>query len=236
MVSTPHPATDFRILSLPGGPCILEARAAARRLIDRLPGLGRLRGGAADGLEELSRRGRIEHLVMSEHIVEDDEFFRRRLHGEQIHLSRQARAPGLWRAAVVWDLGIAVLGAPRLSAIGLALALRQRGIEEGSSPRFLVNGEREIDLGLFDGVREALELPPPYPDTAGHALRRDPVRALDGAVFLITSDTATAERAARERASLSAVFLVEERRMVLLLPGRGGDWVLEAAVSATVAP
>jgi hypothetical protein len=135
---------------------------------------------------------------------------------------------------VIWDLGIAALGAPRLSAIGLALALRRRGIEEGSSPRFLVNGEREVDLGLLDGVWKALELPPPSPDVAEHALPRDLVRALDGEVFLITSDTATTERAARERLRIGAMFLVEERRMVLLLPGRGGDWVLEASVSATV--
>jgi len=241
-VSAPRAATDARILSFPGGRRILDARDTARRLIERLPGLRPHRWGAADGWEDLSRTGRIEHLVMSEHIVDDDEFFRRRFHGEQIHLSREASVPGLSRATVLWDLTIAALGAPRLSAIGLALALRRRGMEEGSPPRFVVNGEREIDFGLVDGVREAIEHPPKTPDSTGHALPRELIHAVHAAIsrggelILLTSDPARAEVAARERKRLAAVFLVEERRMALLLPGHRGDWRLGGAVSAVATP
>ena len=176
LVSAPRAATDAPYPLLPGretDPRCEGHRAKAHRAPARAQAASR--GGG--WWEDLSRTGRIEHLVMSEHIVDDDEFFRRRFHGEQIHLSREASVPGLSRASVLWDLTIAALGAPRLSAIGLALALRRRGMEEGSPPRFVVNGEHEIDFGLVDGVREAIEHPPKSPDSTGHALPRDLLHA-----------------------------------------------------------
>ena len=84
------------------------------------------------------------------------------------------------RTAVFWDLGIAALGGPRLSAIGLALALRHRGMEEGSPPRFVVNGEHEIDFESVDGGGKRSKHPPRSPDSAGHALFPDLVQSSGG--------------------------------------------------------
>jgi hypothetical protein len=222
------PLADAAIGALRGGEVILAARERAARLLDRLLGERAGGSGAVDGWDQVARRGRIEHLLASEHLHDEDEFLRRHLDGEQLYLAREARRPGVSAGVLCWDLTVAVLGTPRLAALGTALAVKGRLAEEGAWFRLMVNAAVASELSTREDL-EALLAVPPLAAPAGEgawraALNRTTRLAEPPALYWLATepDLPPSEEVARLNAggASPAVLLAADARRLRLFLGR----------------
>ena len=216
------------IRSLRGGEVILAAQDRAARLLDRMLGERARGSGAVDGWDEVARRGQLEHLLASEHLHDEDEFLRRHLDGEQLYLAREAKRPGVSAAVLCWDVTVAALGTPRLAALGVALAVKQRLAEEAASLRLLVNAAVGNELATREDCEALLAIAPPA-DRVGEsawraALSRMPRLDQSPILYWLASepDLPTSEEVARlsTGSSSPAVLLVTDTRRLRLLLGR----------------
>jgi hypothetical protein len=153
--------TDAALARLRGGEVIVRALHHARALIQRFGGHGHGPRGKTGGWDGLVRGRALEGLAMSEYAHEDDEFLRRYLDGEQLLLRRDESRRRPRRPIACLSLTAATLGAPRLAAIGAALALRENAPALGDERlRVLVNAASEPSLSSLDEVRTLLDTRP----------------------------------------------------------------------------
>lgn len=160
--SNPKPlvVSDVALSRLPGGDRIAFARRQSRALL-REPWRGEdAAAGARGGWDGLRRRGDFQHLLPSEHFYDEDEFLRRAVDGEQLHLARQCAPGERGLAVLLWDLIPASLGLPRLHTIGLALALSERWCAAGAPILVSVSGAQPVAIDDELSLVAMIERPP----------------------------------------------------------------------------
>jgi hypothetical protein len=177
------------IARLAGGSQILLSFALLRPLVDDLLSGERESAGAHGGWEALSRRGRPENLLASEHVHDDEEFLRRHVSAEQVYLAPGTAGERSGPTLALWELGAGMLGSPRLHALALlqAIALRCRALEQPC--RISVNARAAVSLETASDLeRLAAELPPPRPlSRSSWREVLEPRSARGGTVVWITS-------------------------------------------------
>jgi hypothetical protein len=137
---------------------IRQAREAAHSFLARLA--AELSSACfRSGWNGTSRRGRLENLLASEHLLDDDEFVRRWASGEQLYLDPET--PGASPAAFValWELTLASLGRPRLLALGAVLAIADEARARGTSFRLCVNATEPLAEVSEEVLAELIDRP-----------------------------------------------------------------------------
>lgn len=114
--------------------------------------------GEPDGFAGVMRRGRPEHLLISEWALAQahpQEFLRRAAMGEQLALRPQRKRPvHAAESAVLLDMGPELIGSARLGQLALLLVLHRRAQVAGA--RLKVGVLQEPEEGWFEGEPHAL--------------------------------------------------------------------------------
>ncbi|HEV2294125.1 MAG TPA: hypothetical protein VGR35_09725 [Tepidisphaeraceae bacterium] len=125
------------------------------------------------GVSDISNRGPLDRLLISELAHDDLTLAVRVALNEALYLRREspARHPPLSRSILI-DSGIRLWGVPRLFAAGIALALAASADPRAPVRTFRASGMRadEIDLTTREGLTAHLEVIEPYPHP-GQSLR-----------------------------------------------------------------
>lgn len=161
--------------------------------------------GEPDGFAGVMRRGRPEHLLISEWALAQahpEEFLRRAAMGEQLALRPRRKHPAhAAQSAVLLDMGPELIGSARLGQLALLLVLHKRAQAAGAQLKLGVLQEPEA--GWFEGEPHALS----------RQLRR---RAAGPATQQVCSDWARA----LEQAPISDLFVISHPGFASDVPAR----------------
>jgi len=168
--------------------------------------------GTLDGYGGLARRGRWDQLLPSEWLLAEelpDEFLRRLVEGELLHVAPEYRKSSLrGRIVVLVDAGPAQAGAGRLVQLAALVVLHRRAVARGSQlvvgvlgddpGKWLTGGLAELLPRWLNGRRDT------EPDTGSVARAAEALDA-DDESWLLTAPALAAELPARRRTLASEV-------------------------------